>query len=302
MELSWLMKIRIGLSAAVGVVLIGIIGWPIAEPAEPFGVVSITAGSITIDGILTLAGLAMVCGFTAYFLCWPYGREIGILAVPAGLAVWSVRTGSVANLIQANPSVSQRQTIYAGFQWEPFFWLGIVALGFTGVFIGQLISRPGLKEAQTDKKCESKLNVYVRIGLSLVISILTAQIFIRIFARDVSMLSRELGSVLAQPAVGQIIFALLLSFGIAGFVVKKFLDVDYGWPVLATGFVALLAARYSLSAGAMERMVQYWPANFFNDAVLAVLPVQLVTFGTAGAIAGYWMAVRYDYWHEHEIE
>jgi len=28
----------------------------------------------------------------------------------------------------------------------------------------------------------------------------------------------------------------------------------------------------------------------------------MVAFGTIGSIAGYWMAIRYDYWRKHEIK
>jgi len=72
-----------------------------------------------------------------YFLSWPYGREIGILAVPAGLSLWAVKTGSIASLIQMNPTVNQRQAIFAAFKWEGLFWLALVAVGFVGVLTAQ---------------------------------------------------------------------------------------------------------------------------------------------------------------------
>jgi hypothetical protein len=52
----------------------------------------------------------------------------------------------------------------------------------------------------------------------------------------------------------------------------------------------------------LEYFVQRWPAMFFSNSVLAVLPIQIVTFGTLGAIAGYWIAVRYEDWHSHEVK
>ena len=301
MELSWLMKIRLAAAFAVGIVLIGILAWPIARPPELYAVISLTTGSISQSGIMILAGLSVVTGFAAYFLCWPYGREIGIFAVPAGLAIWAMRTGSVANLIQANPMLSQRQAIYAGFKWEPFFWLAIVALGFTGVFIGRLIYEPQSKPAGPDKKAEPKLNVYLRMTIAFIASILIAQICIRIFARDVSLFTRNFGSAVSQPSTGQIVLAVVISFAIAGFVVKKFLEVGFIFPILAASFVTLLAAYLSVSRGSLARMVQYWPANFFNNAVFSILPIQLVAFGTIGAVAGYWMAVRFEYWQKYEI-
>jgi hypothetical protein len=103
--------------------LIGYLAWPIAAPAEPVGAVSIVSGNISPAGSLILLGLAVLCGFTAYFISWPFGRQIGILAVPSGLAVWALRSGSVAGLMQLNPMPTERNAILATFKWEPFFWL-----------------------------------------------------------------------------------------------------------------------------------------------------------------------------------
>ena len=120
MELSWPTKLKITATAVVGIVLIGILAWPLAEPADPLG--AVLAGSISLVGVITLAVLALLAGFVGYFISWPYGRQIGILAVPAGLAVWALRTGNVANLIQQNPTLTQRQGLFETFKWEPIFW------------------------------------------------------------------------------------------------------------------------------------------------------------------------------------
>jgi hypothetical protein len=30
--------------------------------------------------------------------------------------------------------------------------------------------------------------------------------------------------------------------------------------------------------------------------------VQMVAFGALGSVAGYWMAIRFDYWRKHEMK
>ncbi|MHC4571517.1 MAG: hypothetical protein ACYS0C_05525, partial [Planctomycetota bacterium] len=222
MELSWLMKLRIAAAVAVGVVLIGVLAWPLAAPAEPFG--AVLADNLSFAGAITLAALAFLAGFIAYFLSWPHGREIGILAVPSGLAIWAVRCGDMAGLMQANPTLAQRQAIFAALKWEPVFWLAIVAAGFGGILLGQKItakSEPGKSEDNSN----SKLHFCLNSLFALAGSVLIAQFCIRIFAQDVRIFDPRLGSVMAQPAIGQIVFAVLVSFGIAAFVFKKFLDV-----------------------------------------------------------------------------
>lgn len=287
MELSWPMKLRIAAAATIGVLLIGILAWPMAEP---FSAVE-AMGS---RGAIVLVVLAFAAGFIGYFVSWPFGREIGILAVPSGLAIWAVRSGSMAGLIQLNPTADQRMTLVESLKWEPFFWLIIIAAGFAGVLLGRKIcSSKNLK--QTQEKSKSGPGKYLNAILALVCSGFIAQFCIRIIAQDV-----RLGSVIAQPAVGQVVFAVLVSFGCAAFVAKKFFDVSYIWPAIASAFVtAFMATVY---AREVPYLVQNWPAAFFSNSVISVLPVQMVAFGTLGSVAGYWMAIRYEYWRKHEIK
>jgi len=201
-ELSWIMKLRIAAAFATGAILIGILAWPVAAPPEPLGVVSLVAGAISLDGAITLAGLAFLAGLIAYFLSWPYGREIGILAVPAGLA------------------------------------------------------------------------------------------------QDVKMSDRQFGSVVGQPAIGQIAFGVFVSFGLAAFVVKKFANVGYIWPTIASALITAFTITTYVKQDTLQYLVQRWPTAFYSNTVISILPVQMVAFGTLGSIAGYWLAMRYNYWRK----
>lgn len=299
MELSWLMRLRIAVAVATGAVLIGILAWPLAAPPEPFGAVSLTAGTISFGGAITLALLAFLAGFIAYFLSWPYGREIGILAAPSGLAIWAVRCGSMTSLVRLNTTVAHRQELFATLKFEPVFWLAIVAAGFAGVLIGQKILRPKPGPDKTQEKSNSKSNIYLNTAIALVGSVLIAQFCISIFAQDVRIFDNKLGSVLAQPALGQIVFAVFVSFGIAAFVVKKFLNVSYICPTVASALVTAFAISIYVKQDVLRHLVQHWPTVFFSNAVASILPVQMVAFGTLGSIAGYWLAVRYNYWRKH---
>ncbi len=297
MELSWPIKLRIAAAAATGVVLIGILAWPMAVPSEPFG--AMRASDLSFGGAIILVILACLAGFIAYFVSWPYGREIGILAAPAGLAVWAVRCGSMTNLIQLNPTEAQRQALLTTLKWDSIFWLAVVAAGFAGVLLAQkILSSPSPDEAQ--KKTESKPIKYLNAIIALVGSVFIAQFCIRIFAQDVKVI--DIGSVVAQPSIGQIVYAVLASFGLAAFVVKKFLDVSYIWPTIAT----VLVTAFAVSSYAKQEVLQYfvntWPAAFFANSVISILPLQIVAFGTLGSIAGYWMGVRYSYWRQHEMK
>lgn len=287
-EASWSVKLKVTISLLVGIILIGFLA-PLETPDEPFGVVSVP----TFGGAITLAGLAVLAGFIGYFLSWPYGREIGILAAPAGLAIWAVRGGNMAELMRLAPTLAQRQTLLALLKWEPIFWLGIVAAGFVGVLIGQrIVAKPELNKCQ--EQSGSKANTYLNGLIAVVGSVLIAQFCIAIFAQDV-----RIGSVVAQPSVGQIVFAVSVSFGIAAFLVKRFLDAGYIWPITAsallTGFVVITRIRQDT----LKQLVEHYPPAFFSSTVISILPLQMVAFGVLGSIAGYWLAIRYNYWRKH---
>jgi hypothetical protein len=305
------MRLRIAAAMAAGAILIGVLGWSVAEPATTFGAVSLSAGSITSAGSIYLVVLAFLAGFIGYFLSWPYGREIGILAVPSGLAVFSLRTGSMASLMQLNPTLAQQQALLAALKWEPVFWLAVVAAGFAGVLSGQrILSKPKLNEvsapASSDtgrgggqEKSNLKPKIYLNAIIGLVGSILIAQLLIGLLAQDVKIFGTKLGAVVGQPEVGQIAFAVIASFGFAAFIVKIFLNVSYIWPIIASALVNAFAITAYVKQDALQYFIEHYPRAFFSNAAISILPVQMVAFGTLGAIAGYWLAIRYKFWRKH---
>lgn len=301
MELTWPIRLRIAAAAAVGIGLIGIYAWPMVAPADPFGVVSVVNGQISTSDAMVILGLAFGAGLVSYFLAWPYGREIGILAAPAGLAVWAVRSGDIGTLIQLNTSIVRREQFYSTVCWEPMLWLGVVAAGFLGVFLGSQIIHPR-QAGEADKPQKPNAGILLNVVVAVIGSAVVTQFFIGILARDFSIWNTTAGAAVAQPATGQIIFAVLVSFGIAGFLVKKVLNVDYLWPIIASCMVNLIAISTYGKHYTIAYFAGRWPAVFFSNSVLAVLPIQIVAFGTLGAIAGYWLAFRYDYWHQHEAD
>jgi hypothetical protein len=301
MELTWSIRLRIAAAAAVGIAVIGVYAWPMVAPADPFGVVSVANSTIGSYDVLVLLGMAFGVGLIAYFLSWPYGNKIGILAVPAGLAVWAIRSGNIGTLMQFNTSIVRREQIYSTFCWEPLLWLSMVAAGYLGVFIASQIVHPAAT-GETDKSQKRGFGVLLNIIVAVVGSAVVAQFFIGILARDFTIWDSASGAAVAQPAIGQIVFAVLVSFGIVGFLAQMVLGVDYIWPVIGTCLVNFMAVSAYGKYKVLEYFIERWPAMFFSNSVLAVLPVQIVAFGSLGAIAGYWIAVRYEYWHEHEVK
>lgn len=291
MELSWVMKLRIGAAAAVGIVLIGFLGWQMTEPVE-------TTGMVRPGGVVTLAILALVAGIIGYFISWPYGKDIGILAAPFGLAVWAMRSGSMASLMQFYSTATQRKELMASLRWEPAIWLIVIAAGCVGpLACWKIFSKK--KPDEKENKLKTNPVKYLNAVTALAASAVVAQFFLRMFAQDVGMNDDQLSSVVAQPSTGQIIFAVFMSFGIAAFVAKKFLGVGYTWSIISTFFVTFVSL--TVNAKNAVYLTTNWPAAIFSNPVVSVLPVEMVAYGTLGSVAGYWMAIRFDYWRKHEL-
>lgn len=296
MELSWINKVRIGAVIMLGVVVIGILAWPLAAPRDPMS--PVRPGDIGLIGTLGLLALSFAIGVAGFFLAWPHGREIGVLAVPFGLATWAVRCGPMQSLTQANATVRARQDVIQSLQFEPIYWLLVVAAGFAGVLVAQCIasnasSRTGIARIQSCLKPHS-----IVIGLlALLVAVLASSFFIGVVAQDLPTSAKWPA---AQPSRSQLAFAGIMAFAATGFVVKKFFDLSYAWTVLAAAFVIPFTTTVYYRADTVQRFAESQPATFFPHAVFAVLPVQLVAFGAIGSVIGYWLAIQYDYWRQHE--
>ena len=312
LELTLMMRVRIAAAAAVGILLIGIFAWPLAAGDD--SLTAVTAANFTLTGRMILVVLAIVVGFVGYFVSWPYGREIGILAVPAGLAVWSVRSASIGDILLQTSGVTQRHDLFVSMRWGPVFWMAIVAAGFFGTILATKIcsknqhnqtsesdkpSESTESEDKTQQKNKPLLNSRLNIIIAVTVSILITQLCIPVLAQGNRWPDRVLKSVVSQPSTGQIILAVVTAFGLAAFVVKKFLNLSYIWPTAAASLLTAVAVSVHAKTQLLESLYSHWPAVYFSNAILAILPIQIVTFAAIGSVIGYWAAVQYTYWQKH---
>jgi hypothetical protein len=296
MELTWVNKLRIAAVAAVGIVVIGILAWPLAAPADPL--LPVRAWSIGASGTMVLLLLAFGVGFAGYFIAWPHGREMGILGVPFALAVWAGRSGPMRVLRQALPEPAQREALLGSLRFEPVYWLLIVAAGFAGVLAAQRL-RPGARPLPglSQIKGHFKPANYTNVAIALLVSMVVTAFALGAFAQD---LCTSYTTIATQPATGQILFAVTAAFGVTAFVIKKFLNLSYLWPAIASLLILPFAILVYGNAPTVAKFAETEPATFYPHPIFAILPLQLVALGALGSVTGYWLAVRYDYWRQHE--
>jgi hypothetical protein len=298
MELSWITKTKVSLVMGLGGLVIGAWLWPLAAPNNPMDIVRLA--NLDIKAWATLAPVALLLGFIGYFLAWPYGREIGVLAVPAGLAVWGFRSGSIGTLMQASVA-AQRHEVFASLRWGPFYWLALVAIGWIGTLLAHRVRAcPPIKHIETHPRRPSSLAM--NMALALPISIVVSQIILVAFAQDNPTTNSTLvcQTQVCQPASGQIAFALLFAFGGAAFVAKNFLHVGFLVPAVSSAALFFLGTFFYTTPSIMSRIAQNHPAVCLPNAIVSILPIQVAAFGTIGAVTGYWLAIRYRHWRTHE--
>ncbi len=295
MELTWINKLRITAVATLGILVIGILAWPLAAPVDPEA--PVRAASLGPAGMITLLVLAFGLGFVGYFIAWPHGREIGILAVPFGLMVWAGRSGPMSVLMAAFRQPQEREALALSLRFEPFLWLLIVAAGFAGVLMAQYLRRPSKPSVDQPAWDYHNVNIYLTGLLALVATVLIAHFFLGVFVQDVAT-SRN--NVSAQPAIGQILFGILSAFAVVSFLLKKFANLSYLWPTVGAAFLLGFAQALHGNAQTLRQFAETRPATFFPESGLAILPVQLIALGTLGSVLGYWIAVRYDWWRKNE--
>jgi len=295
-----LTRLRIVGAMAVGAALLGLLGWPVAKPADPLGAITLLGGDITIFEMATGGLLAFLAGTIGYFVCHPYGRRIGPLAGPTGLAVWALRSGDMSSLLQMNYTLTQRQALYAGLRWEGFFWLAIVAASYLGVVVADRLAGTKPDGAHDQKSDNITTTKVLSVATAVVLTIVITQFAIGVLAQDVRMFDSQVGPVVGQPSVGQIAFAVFVSFGLAAFIAKRFLDVSYVYPAMSAAVLTFFAITFfAAKQDILEHMVQAWPVAFFTRATCAILPLQMVAFGAVGSITGYWVALRYRRRRKH---
>jgi hypothetical protein len=299
MELSWLMRIRIVVSLAIGVVLLGLLPAGLVKPGAD-GVFAILNGGISIGDLLICACLAFAAGFLASAISTPFGARIGIIAAPAGLAVWALRSAPLSTIFQMAPGAQDRVDVYSKLKFEGFLWLAIAICGFYGAILADKILRRKNIELVDEIKPVFPMPQFAQIAISIVGTVFIANFLINVLAGGISYPDSKVAHVTAQPANLQIAFAVLIAFGFCGFFARILLGSKVFWPAVASAPIIYYSTILYVKSDFMAHISGFWPANFFIKPVTAVLPVQMVAFACLGAVWGYWLAVDYNWWRTHQ--
>lgn len=301
-NIHWRMRLRAIGAVAIGAGLLGGMAWPVVRPELPIAAITLIDSPISIPGAILCLLLAFGAGFAAYFVAWPAGKIFAPYAAPTGLAIWAMRSGSMQQLLLDHQDVAQRQALYAALRWEGLFWLLVCAAGYLGVLAASKLAGAQIVIlGQYDSDKPKGAGILVNTLLAVVVTLLLTWFAVGLFAQDIHQLDPKLGSVVGQPGNRQIAFGVFAAFCAAAYLVKYALKIGYLPVAAVSAILTFFGATQLLRSDTLTYLAGHWPIAYFNHAVNAITPLQMVAFACLGAITGYWMAVKFHHetWKSH---
>lgn len=288
-NVNWLLRIRILAVLAIGALIVAATAYPLVQPEDPLGSISLFSGEISVIDMAVLLILGFIAGIVGTLVCFPIGKQLGPFAAPAGVATLAMTSGGLRQLLLFNHTLEQRTAMYNTLRWELLFWLSVCAVGYAGSYFSLKFIKA---QSQDHEKIKvNKLNWWTNCGVAAAVTAAIVYFTIGIFAQDIRQLDEKLGFVIGHPGNRQIAFGVFVSVGIAGFAAKHFLDTHFIPVVVGAAVIYIGMFSKFIGSDTLAYMVKTWPIDFFPNSIYAILPIQFASFGMLGAMAGYWTSI-----------
>ncbi len=292
-------KVRVTAACALAMALFGSLGWTIARPADPQMAVTLLLENRAWPAVLvSVLVLAAVSSAVAAAVAGKAMADAGVLAAACGLAMMSVRGGTMTQVLMYHgTSESERRTLATAFGIETLLWFAAIASAW---LVGHLVRSwlDGLAaaaEASTPRSRWARVReafTHVRHGMfGMVVCAALAWLFIG------ATMSRTAASAIER---GQVFFALGAGFFVGAAVAQQIWAKGAAcWYGLSVLIVALLGySRAALNpvisaAGPLESYARL--ATTPPNDLARALPIEYMGMGVAGVILGHWVGRRMHY-------
>jgi hypothetical protein len=191
----------------------------------------------------------------------------------------------MSNLLTYNNEMKELHNVYMSFRWEGIFWFLVIAAGYLGVKAAASACGD-TSQWEQEKKKPMPGDMIVPILATCAI----AWAVVSLLLQSPKLPTTDSGTLYSQPRQAQAAFALMAGFGVAGYAVKRFINIRYEIPAASTVVFSLAAAIYA-GRDSMHTISINMPPTFFMSPICALLPVQTIAFGTLGILIGYSIAV-----------
>ncbi len=297
-----MVKLKIALVLAVSGVVFGTVGWALVRPEEPGGAVSVLMGGRTAGVLLSMFALGVVVCLAGSVIGTVNGRHIGQIAIPAGLTVWAMRTGSMDSLLMTHSSAAARAAMFHGLMFEVLIWLAVVLLGYwlADRVFGLMLQGGEVAAAKKGKESgggwldgflkSQWLSRTLAVGVSLVIGFVLMKLMARAGVTRFKAIEVAVGNV---PATKQIVFAVGAAFFLGTLAAHQLFRVELWYYLLVPAIVAAIGYAWAGHLVNLSPLEGISPHFVHASVVFAtVLPVQFLGIGSLATIAGFWYSMQ----------
>jgi hypothetical protein len=264
--------------------------WSWVAPVEPEGAFTLLQHDSPGLIILVAFILTVVTSLLGSLIGRAAAVPFGALAAPVGLCTWVLHSKGLDRLLLEYSDNAERSGLFRSFLGESILWTGLVLLSY---FLPVLISKAKLPDysASTKPKDESDksnlLNTLSAVGLVCIAGFLV----LKVLAQSTKALAGESPAVtVITPAkMGQILFAIYVSFFIGAWGVKHLFRVPT-WPLLIGPAIVALGSFWLASRMILPQTVIEQAPAFVKPSVnfAMALPLQLIAVGSLAVLVGHW--------------
>jgi len=297
-------KLRVLGAAGVAVVLVGYVGWMVAEPTDPQMAVTFTESGRSVWAVWpSLLVLTVVAAAVGSAIAGPRLPEAGMFAAAVGLAGLALHGGSMQGLLDyvAGADAAGRRRLMFTMGIDSVLWAALLAVSWVvAAAVGRWLwgnhagSGPGKPEPlkKSFKNSSSLVDLLGGGPLALAVTSTVAMFVIWIAAARTPM-----ANVARGQAIASVFFGLYLG-ALAG---RYFTGIDHARHyMLAPLVVALvgfllgyLQANMDWARGGLAAYAQL--ATTPLHALARPLPIEYIGVGLAGAIAGFWSGEKIEH-------
>jgi len=311
MNTPLLIKIRVAVVLAVGILIFSTVGWSFARPWDPVGDLTVLSHHQPLRMVFMVLLLSLISTAIAVAVSGRWVREIAPLAVIAGLGTFSVLTGGIFALLLKHNQLPGRSRMFYHFAGESVFWFVLVIAGFILAHLSFVFFRRDsavknsptpLPDTQTDfiKRFITNFINSRETGtaiLALIGTCIIAAILLTLLAQSqsvkITLLDQRVVLAASVPDLGQNIFAVFTAFLLATMLFQHLLNAPL-WPFIPAPLIVAVFAYSGAARHAIQGpLAQVAPAFILPSMRIAtILPVQYIGLGTLAVIAGYWFSIR----------
>ena len=301
--LGFFEKLRVLGAAGVAVLLVGYVGWMVAEPTDPQMAVTFTESGRSVWAVWpSLLVLTVVAAAVGSAIAGPRLPEAGMFAAAVGLAGLALHGGSMQVLLdyEAGAVAAGRRRLMFTMGVDAVLWAALLAVSWVVVAaVGRWLwanhAGGGPEKPQPLKKSTKNSSALVEVlgggPLALAVTCVVAMFVIWMTAGRTPV---------ANIARGQVIASVFFGLYLGAMAGRYFTGIDHARYYMLAPLVAALVgfllgylqANMGWASGASAAYAQL--ATTTLHALARPLPIEYIGVGLAGTIFGFWSAEKIE--------